>query len=214
MQKILKVSSYKEYVDLPKRDRTVLGFWYIVPEALSLEDWNAVEVHFETEYPFQYRLREFIDSVSIQMYRFKYWWHENVVCRVKPRNKWVTKIIPHTWMDKPTLIEKLLFECIVHFVEVETVKYNHVDWKHERMVKIWTRIKTCYTYITVDLPNMQQEVSRLMKIAYPPDINTYTMVFPDQKDAQKEISVLEDIIANTTRDTLKEIIDLKPYLWT
>jgi hypothetical protein len=214
MQKLAKARSYKEYVNLPKKDRTQFGFWYLVPEMLSPEDWDAVEVHFKIEYPIQYRLREFIDSVCIQMYRFKHWWHENVVCRIKPKNRWAAKLIPHTWIDKPELIEVFLFECVVHYVEIEVKRYDHIDWEDEYMAEIWQRIQKCYTYITVDLPAIKKQQERLWKIAYPPCVGERLMTFPDQKAAQNKCIELDETIETTTKKILKEIVDLKDYLWT
>jgi hypothetical protein len=217
MQKLAKARSYKEYVNLPKKDRTQFGFWYLVPEMLSSHDWDAVETHFKIEYPIQYRLREVIDNVCIQIYRFKHWWHENIVCRIKPKNKWASKLIPHTWMDKPELIEVILFECVVHYVEVEVKKYDHIDWEDEYMAEIWKRIQKCYTYITADLPGIKKQQDRLWKVAYPPSqwqrikdgISTEA-----QKEAQNKCIELDETIDTTTKKILKEIIDLKDHLWS
>ena len=211
---IVKVTSYKEYVNLPKKDRTRFGFWYLEPEALSLEDWEAIEVHFKIEYPIQYRFREFIDDVCMQRYQLKRWWHENVVCRIRPRNKWIAKIVPCTWADKTWLIEKFLFECIVHYVEVELKESKHLMEPGSPFEDKWKRIEKCYTYITVDRPNMQQEIDELMEIAYPPGPGLIGMSAPDRKEAQNKILELENIMHTITCDTLKEIIDLKQHLWT
>jgi len=216
MQKYAKARSYKEYVNLPKKDRTRFGFWYLEPEMLPIGEWDAVKTHFKIEYPVQYRVREFLDEICYQWDRSKTWWHENILCRIKPKNKWATKIIPCTWADKTWLIETFLFECIVHYVEVEIKIYDHIDWQTTPRAKVWKRIQKCYTYITVELPSIKQQADRLMTEAYPPrsDWKPERVFTPKQREAQKKLKELENTIESTTSDILKEIVNLKDYLWT
>jgi hypothetical protein len=52
----------------------------------------------------------------------KYFWFNlkySISAFFNPRQKWLTKKIPNTWMDKTELIRVLLFECLIHYVEQE-----------------------------------------------------------------------------------------------
>jgi hypothetical protein len=50
---------------------------------------------------------------------FARWWHEQITCRINPRQRWFTKQIPRTWTEKEELIELCLYAAIIHFVEGE-----------------------------------------------------------------------------------------------
>ena len=211
-----KARTYKEYTELPKKDRTIFGFWYLLPEAAEWSEWKAIETHFKIEYPLQFRIRECMDNVHDTFRLVKHWWYDNVHCRLSPKNKWATKVIPHTWADKTWLIEKFLFECIVHYVEVEAQKYNHLMVSDGDFKDRWDRIQKCYTYIKIDFPKRESRLRDILNILYPSDeeLDLSKKDTPEEAALREEYDKVEQSIDKDTKYILKEIVDLKDFLWT
>ena len=44
-------------------------------------------------------------------------WYKQVSCRIFPRQRWLTKQIPRTWVDNDHLLETVLYASIIHFVD-------------------------------------------------------------------------------------------------
>ena len=47
-----------------------------------------------------------------------YWsriWYEQVSSRIRPRNKWVNKVVPRTFSDKDFIYEEVIFAGLVDF---------------------------------------------------------------------------------------------------
>ena len=149
------------------------------------------------------KIKDFLWVLECWFYRNKLWWFENITCRFKPQNKWATDIIPNTWADKTWLIEEFLFGCIVNFVEEENPK-SCIDWSYDKKAKEqWRRIQKCYSFIKIELPNLQKELSQISGNAW-----------PSQKELQDKYIKLENQIYNNTQATLKEIVEIRNILWS
>ena len=83
----------------------------------------------------------------------------------RPRQKWLTKVIPNTWCDKTELIPLLLFTILIDFVEGEkgTDQLN-VDWSEDlaagyvtqeyvdNINLIYGEIQAAYEYVKNERP--------------------------------------------------------------
>ena len=171
------------------------------------------------------KIKDFLWSLECWFYRRKLWWFENITCRFNPKNKWATNLIPNTWADKTWLIEEFLFGCIVNFVEKENPK-SCIDWSYDEETKErWRRIQKCYTFIKIELPKLQKELSHVADNAWSAPNTSYNnqgdfledinkAPTPSQKELQNKYIKLESQIYNKTQATLKEIVDIRNILWS
>jgi hypothetical protein len=91
-------------------------------------------------------------------------WRDDVILPIttwfNPRQKWLTRIIPNRWCDKPELIQLVLFETLIDFVENEKgLSQLDIDWKKEledkhvsqeyvdNVFKVYTELRDVYNYI-------------------------------------------------------------------
>jgi hypothetical protein len=125
---------------------------------------------------------------------------------LKPRQKWLTRVIPRKWCDKPELMRDVLFAFIVDYVEGEDgLRFRGHDWKADleqghvsqeyidSTNKILDRIYDVYSYITLERPSLESYLSN-------DDCSNY---IPASK-----------MLGDRDRWALKEIIELREYLWT
>jgi hypothetical protein len=78
--------------------------------------------------------------------RVKHFWYEQVSTRIRPRNKWVNKYVPRTWMDKTELIPQLLYGSIIHYIEgekcFEVIEYSSKPEIKQMLDEIYNWAKT------------------------------------------------------------------------
>ena len=68
--------------------------------------------------------------MKIKQLFYNHFWFDlyyKVKCFFKPKQEWLTDVIPDTHCDKVELIPRLLFKCLEHYVEVE----RKVEWVHD-----------------------------------------------------------------------------------
>lgn len=132
-------SDIKSYLELPKKDRLLWGFFYIYPKYLrfdSVEDFfkdgnfeTEFDKYFKKKYPIQFFLRDivpdFCGTVCYPLYLFK----DEVKHYFFPRQRWLYKKIPNHWVSTENLIFTTIFESIVHYVD-EECWFDEVDWDH------------------------------------------------------------------------------------
>jgi len=81
---------------------------------------------------------------------------------------WLRKEIPTTWEDKRSLIPKLLFTCLVNFVEAEGgLSQQDVDWTNDlkagyvsqeyvdSVKKIYSDLQAAYYYVKIERPQRE-----------------------------------------------------------
>jgi hypothetical protein len=139
---------------------------------------------------------------SFNMHSLRKFWYEQISCRIWPRQKWLTKQIPKTWQDKDGLIEDLVFACLVNFWEAEdgeeSLRLQYIDpdnrLSDERRAKfrdIYQRLNKAYFWA----------VSR-------------KALWDDPTLSPKELVEQEAVLTEKDSYFLKEIIELREYLWT
>lgn len=168
-----------------------------------------------------------------------YWWElwYNVKCFFKPKQEWLTDVIPDTYCDKVELIPRVLFECLVHFVEVE-LKSDHVadleyDWAEDvkmgyitqeyadDQIKRQKDLLKAYKWITEGRLKIEEEIEQ----SYP-SVDTdsmlikredghYDMNVPDDvKECYDVINKLEATKIKKDTEAMRIIVKHHQTLWT
>jgi hypothetical protein len=123
-----------------------------------------------------------------------------------PRQKWLTDIIPNHWCDKDAIIEKVLFACVVDYVENEKDGYKDAsyDWSEElkkgyvsqeyvdNIIKRDKEILSVYKYIKEERPQLADKIEKF-----------------DDKYIEST-----DLLFKRDTQALKAIIEFRGYLWT
>jgi hypothetical protein len=171
-----------------------------------------------------------------------FWWElkYEIKCFFNPKQKWLTDLVPNTFCDKTGLIPKILFACIVDYVEVER-EQDHVheigyDWSEElenglmsldsvdKIKRRDAQIMEVYGWAKSGREYFQERIDA----AYPPsqswdemfkrtgDLdNSYELIpSKERTECYKRVNELEEILAENDKKYLKIIIDLVPELWT
>jgi hypothetical protein len=87
-------------------------------------------------------------------------WYEHVSSRLRPRNKWLTKQIPRTWIDKDTILEIVVLGCLKHYCEKDgedcfnVLSCDSPEWQAEFM----REVKRQYELTTQKLVALQKEL--------------------------------------------------------
>jgi hypothetical protein len=125
------VKSADEYMDMPRKKRTYLYFWYldaIINDGHTIlgrkSERDAIDNFHEYNFPFQYWLRENGFSLKCKLSRMYDW----LRYKLNPRQKWLKKQIPDDWSDKVWLITELNFAMVVHFVDGEEC-FDNTDYE-------------------------------------------------------------------------------------
>lgn len=80
-------------------------------------------------------------------------YYKHIICRLNPRQKWLTKIIPRTFSDIDYLMEETVFKCLINFWEhddgegVLRYQWECVDLKDEgfeHMIEQYNERKQVY----------------------------------------------------------------------
>jgi hypothetical protein len=209
--KTVNAINVKQYKELPKSEREIFGFWYRLPK---LYEWGGerFEDYWKKHYPIQFRVREGIENLLISISVLKDKLIENTWTRIFPKNTWARKIVPHTYSDKPELIQDFLFACIIDFVDNEPTEYT--DWESSKEHKqTWETINKLYKFAKHTLPARRKRLDEMMSGLYD---EKSLMEFVDKSDDPRyeEMSALEKQTETEIQQNLLEIVKIREYLWT
>ena len=201
----------KEYKELPKSQREDFGFWYRLPK---LYEWGGekFEDYWKQNYPIQFRIREGIENLLISISVLKDKLIENTWTKIFPKNAWARKIIPHTYSDKPELIQDFLFASIIDFVENEPIYMT--DWQSDKKrAEIYRNIENLYKFAKYTLPARKKRINEMLSELYDEES---LMEFVDKSDDLKyeELSTLEKQTESEVQQNLLQIVKIREYLWT
>ena len=177
-----------------------------------------------------------------QLFYIQFWYdlHYKVKCFFNPKQEWLTDVIPDTYCDKVELIPRLLFACLVDYVEVEC-KQDHVhdlehDWSEQIKNKIVTQdyvdrlmirdseLLEAYEYIKRGRPSLDERIDA----AYPKDLD-FDSAFKlsgdssqhyeyspskERSECYKEVNRLETIKHEKDKKYMRVIIKHHQSLWT
>jgi hypothetical protein len=208
--KFIYVNSAEEYMNMPRKDRTYLYFWYnhaIINGGKrilgSKADRDAIDTFLKYKFPIQYWIRE--NGFKLKVKSSLMW--DKVRCAINPRQKWLIKQIPNEWNDKVTLIKDINFAMIVHFIEGEKC-FENTDYEgsSEGAAKFAKELIECYNYIKKERPNLE----KLYWSSFPDDDKYTGDYLVDYADTHRLEKQLEDM------DTkwLTWIVSNRRFLWT
>ena len=169
-----------------------------------------------------------------------YFWSDlyyKVRCFFKPKQEWLTDVIPDTYCDKVELIPRLLFKCLEHYVEVERksewvhdLGYDWADEVKQRFVsqsyadeqmKIDKEILKAYNWIKTGRNEIDEQIDE----AYP-NINVDDMLVKrddghydvsltkDNESCYDKVNKLEVIKAKKDTEAMRIIVKHYQTLWT
>ena len=99
----------------------------------------------------------------LNKYFWTNFWYEQISSRIRPRNKWATKCIPRTWVDKDSIFELVLYAGIIDFVEKERC-FDVTDWSYDETHKQNdNKIREIYSWAKTGRKEKEEEMSA----AYP-----------------------------------------------
>jgi hypothetical protein len=204
------VKSAQEYMDMPRKERTFMYFWYndaIINDGTKIlgrkSERDAVDNFHKYRFPIQYFLRE--NGFTLKVKLSNLWDKVRYFCN--PRQKWLTKQIPNEWQDKVSLIKDVNFAMIVHFVEGEKC-FEHTDYANsgEACVKFARELMECYLYIKTRRPMLD----KMYWDSFPKD-DEYT---GDYYKDYAEVNRLEKEIEDNDTKWLTWIVTNRNFLWT
>ena len=118
-----------------------------------------------------------------------------------------------------------MFATIVDFVEKEN-ENPIVDWDYdEHHRKIWSQVTAVYNFIKVELPARREKEGEYLRFLYrregesPKDQIRNFIAFAHEKSKRdKNVELALQLYESETQEliqrNLKEIVELKPFLWT
>ena len=107
-------------------------------------------------------------------WRLRYYWYD-VRDFFAPRQRWLTKKIPNSWIDKDTLWELCILEGIKHYVEKDGDLGFDDDWRKnfaqseldptypEWQKEFYREVFFNYEMITTILPELEAELEKAWK---------------------------------------------------
>ena len=173
------------------------------------------------------------------LFNWHFWYdlRYRVKCFFKPRQEWLTDVIPDTHCDKVELIPRMLFKCLVHYVEVEMRN----DWTHDlghtyeedlklgyvsqeyvdRVMKTDKDLLKAYKWIKEGRVDLNQKIddaypeTEFDDVFFEREDGNYDMVFSDErKEAYKEVDRLEAIKLKKDMEAMQIIVKYHQTLWT
>jgi len=140
----------------------------------------------------------------------------NIKCWFRPQNRWVMKNIPNRWVDKDTIIETILFDCVVHYIEEEKT-FEKIEWSNTPEIE--NMLKEIHQWVKTDRKLKFKE----RDAAYPPFGEVMKRVGgmgnPDKSPKKSyeelygEVERLEKFIESKDTEYLRWIVEHREYLW-
>ena len=156
----------------------------------------------------------------------RFWRHDvyyGFTSYFNPRQKWLTKEIPNTWCDKVELIPRLLFACLIDFVEKEKgLNQLDIDWSDDlekgyvsqdyvdNVIKVYSELKDVYNYIKTERPSLQKQHDE----SYPDYPLPADMKNLPYDELYSETNRLEKLIEEKDQWAMHAIVTRVGYLWT
>ena len=184
--------------------------WYPTPRSLSLDDWQSWRENTKAQYPIQYWFRETLThwfAVQIKLPCRELYW--KIYRFFNPCHKDIRKAIPRQWSDITSLIVDVNFAMILSFHEEADESF--VDWDgtpEHRQFKNW--LDSAVHWIKEGRPNCEAQKNAL----YPPHPLPPELKGKSYTELYGELNKIEQLIAETDGNILKQMIDYRDYMWT
>jgi hypothetical protein len=154
-----------------------------------------------------------------------------------PRQRWLTRTITKTWCDKPELIRHVLFQCLIHYVEVEKgirsitdveegVDHHYYSQSYaDSIIETDTALLAVYTYIKYTRPQLEAELEQSYPKLLTDDMTksdndkTYfksceELYGMSYQDAYANVNRIEELIREKDAWALSTIVKHYDVLWT
>lgn len=149
--------------------------------------------------------------------RAKRIFHENITCRINPRQRWLVKKIPKTWCDKPELIPILLYEMVIHFVEKEEC-FKVTDWAGSGIAEEEKQLKEIYQWAKTGRNEFLNKIDKAYPNVVPTKENPFSFVKEDGSPTSFKdydlVFKLEKEFEEYDRECLIWIVKNRAILWT
>jgi hypothetical protein len=204
------VKNAQEYMDMPRKDRTYMYFWYldgIINDGTRIlgrkSERDTIDNFLKYKFPVQYWLRQTGFALKIILSKA----YDETCYFLNPRQKWLTKQIPNSWCDKVNLVTDINFAMIVHFVEGEKC-FENTDYEGsgEAHAKFAKELMECYLYIKTRRPMLEKQYWN----SFPSD-EAYT---GDYNTDYAEVNRLEKEMDEQDTKWLTWIVTNRKFLWT
>lgn len=146
-------------------------------------------------------------------HKVRKFWYEQIISRIKPRQKWLTDKLGRTWIDKDTVIETAIFESMIHFwedekgEEMQRFQFECIESpcrsaaakpedqeRYAEQRRIYSELDKCYRYA-----RMRDQVWE----------EFYNTPIQGRNGWQKEQAIIDK-----ETEILVKIVQLRKYLWT
>jgi hypothetical protein len=147
-------------------------------------------------------------------YWWKNFWHNQIASRFNPRQKWLIKKIPRTWIDKDTIIEIVVLECLKHYVDKNGEDcFNVIDTENESQREFYQEVRKYYNLATVKLVTLQNELKKAWKLV-PKRSWEHINKSEDYEMIYGKVNQLEEEISNLKTEIMIWVIQNRESLWT
>lgn len=166
-------------------------------------------------------------------YRFYRWWNDlwyPVSRFLFPRQKWLTKQIPNSWVDKDWLWELCLIEGLKHYVEQDGGDggFKHVDSNYkwipikddqyplgEYWEKFHCECKYNYDLVTKTLPALKEQLELAWK--HLPEFDIASLNFPSKPPYDRiygKIDTFDKLINDLKTSVMIWCVNNRAKIWT
>ena len=139
---------------------------------------------------------------------------------LNPRQKWLTRKIPNSWIDKDTLWEICILEGIKHYVEqdggLEFYEVNHdfdptyPEWQKAFDIKV----RFYYEMITKKLPDLEKQLEETWKRVPPVVIQDFKHIKIDYNKTYGEVDRIEKEIHDLKTEIMVWAVTQRDFIWT
>jgi hypothetical protein len=188
------------------------GYFYSVPFAASMEEWDEWRVNVMKAHPIQYAIRDAIEDIEYKLYRKWRSLRYKVKTFFVPENAMIRKAVPKRYADTTSIILDVNFATILQFKK--EADESMVDWQaHEEHAEFKAWLNTACVWINEGRANLEKEKDK----AYP-SRNISVLLKPstieEYQDMYKEVNRLEALIDQTDENILIQMIKFRSYFWT
>jgi hypothetical protein len=188
------------------------GYFYSVPFAASMEEWDEWRVNVKKAHPIQYAIRDAIEDIEYKLYRKWRSLRYKVKTFFVPENAMIRKAVPKRYADTTSIILDVNFATILQFKK--EADESMVDWQaHEEHAEFKAWLNTACVWINEGRANLEKEKDK----AYP-SRNISVLLKPstieEYQDMYKEVNRLEALIDQTDENILIQMIKFRSYFWT
>lgn len=147
----------------------------------------------------------------------RHWWRDyyytQISCRLRPRNKWLTKKIPRTWIDKDTILEITVIECLKHYVEGEDCFNVLSTTNPPEQAAFMAEVKHYYG-LTKKIDEMEKELETLWDKVPFDSIWKKEVTKLDYEERYGKIDRLEKEIYDLQTEIMVWVVENRGSLWT